>query len=1032
MTNGRIKNKAEILVVEDDAIISMFLQKSLLDMGCNVSAALTRGEEALTYLETDRPDLVLSDIVLKGELDGIEMAREIRSRYDIPVVFLTAYADEEKLRRAKLVRPFGYLMKPFQDKDLKVTVEMALYTSRLEADRKKAEAALRERENMFRMVFEKSPTGICVFHKNGEILSCNKQLGEIMGVEHPQSLVGFNFLERMKNGPNKDAIKDAIKSGSASFEGPYISVSGGRATYLKADYKKVADDILLGVYEDLTSQKQSEQALKESERLYRLLFQSGNDAVFIHHLDDDGFPGLFLEVNEIACQRLGYTKEELLTLSPLDIGGPETQPKAPGFGLKLLKTGRAIFETVHRAKDGRLIPVESSVRLFELNGKRMVLSIARDISERKKMEATLRESEERYRRIVDLSPELIAVHQNGEVLFINKSGLRLIGADSSESVIGKSILDFTDWRPGESSTEAMEYFLNNDLPMPEVEANLIHLSGKKIEAEFQTVPFIKDGSPAYQVTARDITQRKRAERTLRETEENFRQLADNIREMFWLRDRADGRMVYVSPAFETIWGRTREEIHNEPDTFFDSVHPEDVNRVRASFQVLEESGQPFIEEYRIVRPDGSIRFVGARSFPIYNENGEIFRFAGIAEDITERKQVEAEKEKMEGLLRQAQKMEAIGTLAGGIAHDFNNILSAILGYTELALLDAPTDTQLQRNLGQVMKAGRRARDLVRQILDFSRRTDQKKMLLELAPLLKEDLKLLRSSLPSTIEIKTRIYQSEPLVIKGDATQVHQILMNLCANAAHAMRRLGGVLEVTLSRADVSGEEAEKIPGLSPGEYAVMEVKDNGEGIHPLIISRIFDPFFTTKGTGEGTGMGLAVVFGIIQNHGGGITVESQPGEGARFKVYLPLAETKPIQEEVVMDSAQPGGSERILFVDDEEQLADLGKEILDHLGYVTAKAESGQDALDIFIKNPYEFDMVITDYTMPHMTGLALAEKILAVRPEIPIILCTGFSQEETQEKAAEIGIKKFLMKPLVINEVAQVIREVLDSAKTG
>ncbi|MFH1136342.1 MAG: PAS domain S-box protein [Pseudomonadota bacterium] len=1405
--------KPSVLIVEDDAIISMSIQQTLLDMGCRINAAVDNGLKALSFMEKTTPDLVVSDIVLGCEPDGIDLAREIRSRFGVPVVLITAYADLEKIRRAKLVQPFGYLIKPFQERDLKVTVEMALYTAQVEAKRVKAEKALQESEAMFRLVYEKSPTGVCLFDNNGRVLGCNRQLADLMGVDHPDRLVGFNYFEMMKDGPAKEAVRQAVATGASLFEGPYTSVSGGKDAYQKVHFKRVAENLLLGVYEDLTPRMRSEQALRESEEkyrlameattdglwdwdlvsndvffsrawseileekevepcrrswearvhpqdfdlvmtslqehlegrtpswqcehrlktrsgaykwvlgrgrvvarsedgrprrmvgtmtdisarkkteesllqsraefeavfnsitdpiiltdrerrivmvnpaftrvfgyqaeeavgrstlfiyenqddfhdigqkrfkvggapdtrplelrcrrkngevfeaeslgchvkdsrgeiwgflghhreiterkqaekalaksewllretqrlthsggweydlesgrvawtdevyrlhgvsrehdpggisgnfsfftpparrvldeslqrlilegepldlklefnnargerlwvrvvahamrdqgrtarvigtflditetvtaeqalresesLYRLLFQSGNDAVFIHPLDDDGLPGPFLEANDIACQRLGYSHEDLLALSPLDIGAPAARSKAGGFGRILLREGRAIFETVHQAKNGRLIPVESSARLFDIDGRRLVLSIARDISERKKMEAILRESEEKYRRIVELSPELIVVHQHGTILFINKAGVRLLGADGPEAIIGRKIVEFTVWSPEKPSREEMDRYLNGDEGLPAVETELIRLDGSKIEAEILSVPFLRNGEPAYQVMARDITQRKQVEKKLRETEGNFRQLAANIRETFWLRDRVGGRMLYVSPAFETIWGRPREEIYQAPQTFFDAVHPGDLERIRESFQALESRGVPFIEEYRIVRPDGAARFVWVRSFPIYNEDGEIFRFAGIAEDVTARKQAELEREKMEGLLRQSQKMEAIGTLAGGIAHDFNNILSAILGYTELSMLDAPPENQLSRNLNQVLKAGRRARDLVRQILDFSRRTDRKQTFMTLAPIVKESMKLLRSSLPATIEITVAL-ETAPLTILGDPTQIHQILMNLCANAAHALRRQGGRLEVTLSRVQLDQAEAEMIPGITRGAYAKLEVRDDGEGIPPLLIPRIFDPFFTTKGPGEGTGMGLAVVFGIIQNHGGGVRVVSEQGRGATFNVFLPLVEATPAQIAPNSAPTLPGGNESILFVDDERVLADLGKEILDHLGYRATHLDSSVEALEVFKKSPDKFDLLITDYTMPRMTGLDLAEKIMEIRPDLPIILCTGFSRQAAQDAALRMGVKKILMKPLVINEVAQVVREVLDEAKNS
>ncbi|MBN1930875.1 MAG: response regulator [Desulfobacterales bacterium] len=397
-------------------------------------------------------------------------------------------------------------------------------------------------------------------------------------------------------------------------------------------------------------------------------------------------------------------------------------------------------------------------------------------------------------------------------------------------------------------------------------------------------------------------------------------------------------------------------------------------------------------------------------------------------DLTERVRVENEQKRLEAQLQQAQKMEAIGTLAGGIAHDFNNILAAIIGYTELSIFHVPDDSKAKNSLRKVLKAGDRAKNLVNQILSFSRQGDQSMRLVSINSILKESLKLLRASLPSTIEIRKHI-DNDIGPIEADPTQIHQVLINLCSNAAHAMREKGGVLEISLTKVRVDSENPAKSVDMLPGPYLKLSVKDTGHGIPPELMKRIFEPYFTTKKMNEGTGLGLAVVHGIVKSCGFNIHVESEPGKGTMFQVFFPYSqkELNHSNENHTTEENNYTGKERILFIDDEQALVDIGKEILGYLGYKVVAVTSSIQAFDLFKLEPNQFDLVITDMTMPNMTGVMLAEEILKIRSDIPIILCTGFSDVITPEKAQAIGISEFVLKPLVIKDLAEIIRKVLD-----
>ena len=631
----------------------------------------------------------------------------------------------------------------------------------------------------------------------------------------------------------------------------------------------------------------------------------------------------------------------------------------------------------------------------------------------------------------------------------------------------------------------------------------------------------------------------------------FRHMAETVQEVFWLSTPDLKTLLYANPAFERVWGQPREAALQPPAAIVNAAHPDDFSRVFKEILSVRETPRDI--DYRIVRPDGSIRWVRNRVHGIYDDGGRLAMLAGTAADVTEQKLfqkslidsharfitvldgidadiyvadldtheirfanrhiresfgpdligkrcwevfrketgpcpgcsnprlvdaegnpsagaawegrnpvtgksylnydraikwvdgrtvrlqiatditrlkvLEAESRSIQARLQQAQKMEAIGTLAGGIAHDFNNILTAVLGYTEMALMEVGESSAVSRNLQQVLQAGNRARDLVKQILAFSRQTELEFKPVRVSLIVEEALKLMRASLPSTISIRQRL-QSRSAVL-ADPTQIHQVIINLCTNAAHAMRERGGDLSVGLEDVDPDDAFFSEHPELAPGSYQVLTVRDSGAGMTPEVMARIFDPFFTTKQRGEGTGMGLSVVLGIVKSHKGAITVDSAAGSGTAFRCYFPIAQR--VAVEAAFDHAEelPRGHERILLVDDEEAIIDLGQRMLEHLGYRVTTRPSGASAFKLFLQNPWRFDLVITDMTMPKMTGEELARKLLLIRRDIPIILCTGYSAAISKERARSIGIGEFVMKPIVIGKLARTVRRVLDCGST-
>ena len=528
---------------------------------------------------------------------------------------------------------------------------------------------------------------------------------------------------------------------------------------------------------------------------------------------------------------------------------------------------------------------------------------------------------------------------------------------------------------------------------------------------------------------RDI-ERRQAERALIQSEERFRRAMEAVSDGLWDWDVANGA-VYLSPGYFRMLGYEPGELKSALETWLELVHPDDRDRALAANEACIRNEAPVVYvEFRMRARNGSWRWILGRGKAVLRDAaGRALHMIGTHVDITEQKRAQEEKEKLEAQLRHVHKMEAVGTLAGGIAHDFNNILAAVIGYTEMALTDVPRFGHAKRFLDEVLKAGHRAKELVKQILAFSRMQQRRERLpVHIAPLIGEALKLLRASLPSTVEIRRKI-EGETGTVLADATEIHQVLINLCTNAAQAMEERGGLLEVGLDGTVVDDSVAVIHKDLAPGDYIRLTVSDTGHGMEPDILERIFDPYFTTKEVGRGSGLGLAVVHGIVKRHQGAIDVCSKPGEGTTFTVYLPMVErgvTAPVQTE--RQTPIPRGGERILLIDDEQALADLGKEMLERLGYSVLAKTSAVEALEAFQAGPETFELIITDYTMPRMTGADLAGEMLRIRPDIPVILCTGFTEKIEERKARAMGISAFVLKPLNQREMGEVVRRTLDN----
>lgn len=520
----------------------------------------------------------------------------------------------------------------------------------------------------------------------------------------------------------------------------------------------------------------------------------------------------------------------------------------------------------------------------------------------------------------------------------------------------------------------------------------------------------------------DVSGRHEMEQALRRSEARLRALASQAPVGIFLTD-PHGDCLFVNERWCELSGLTPQEASGQGWT--KPLHPDDHDRVLQEWQGAISGAVPFSSDFRFQTVDGTARWLHGGATALKNEEGEVTGFIGTLFDLTERKRAEEDRRTFEAKMLHVQKMEAIGTLAGGIAHEFNNSLTTILGFSELALPKIPSDSKAHEQIKQVIAAGKRASELVVQLLTFSRQTEQAKRPLSLHLLLKEALKLLRPTLPASIRLREFITMTTAPVA-ADPTQIHQVLLNLWTNAEHAMRATGGTLEIRLDELQVCEGHSTDKDQPAPGRYVRLTVRDSGCGIPPEQKARIFDPFFTTKEIGEGNGMGLSVVHGIVTAHGGTIRVESQPEQGTSVEIYLPaLMVHEPVK--MIPDEPLPRGHECILFVEDDESLAQLGREVLDSLGYRSVVRTQAQEALQAFRLAPQRFDLVITDQSMPCMTGEALARELLKIRPDLPILVCSGSPQPVPKDEVQSFGIRGRLSKPLVRKDVAFAIRRTLD-----
>ena len=515
---------------------------------------------------------------------------------------------------------------------------------------------------------------------------------------------------------------------------------------------------------------------------------------------------------------------------------------------------------------------------------------------------------------------------------------------------------------------------------------------------------------------KEMLERRQADTALKESKKKYQNILESIEDGYFEVDLY-GNFVFFNDSMCRILGYHRSKLMGMNHRSY--MDKENAKKIFKAFnKVYRTDISTKALDWKLIRKDGSQCFSETIVSLIKDSDGNRIGFRGIARDITDKRQLEEQ-------LLHAQKMESIGTLAGGIAHDFNNILHMILGNAELAIQDIPKANAAWNRVDKIKTASLKASGIVRQLLKFSRKVDQEFKSINAVAVVKEAVKFLKSTIPASIQIDTRLPDTE-IIILADPVQIYQVLLNLCTNASQAMEETGGVLTITAQKISLDEKKVKLHPDLSAGDHLKITIKDTGPGISDDIADKIFDPYFTTKEVGKGSGLGLAIVHGIIQSHNGIIRLKSQIDKGTSFTIFFPTITGHPAIE-VELSKQLPSGKESILFVDDEAIIADLSKKTLEHFGYRVETRLNPKEALDLFQIKPTAFDLVITDMTMPQMSGAELSEKILEIRPDIPIIICTGHSSLMDEKKAADMGISAFVMKPVEMQKMAKIIREVLD-----
>lgn len=963
-------NSSQILIVEDESIVAMDIESRLQHLGYSVVGTVASGEEAIRVASDTLPDLVLMDIMLEGDIDGIEAAAHIQKNLDIPIVFLTAFSEHLTLQRAKESDPYGYILKPFQERELHANIEIALHKHRLEKQ-------LRESEERLNLAIQGISGGVWDIEFTEENIT-NPFANKIFISPELQKRYG------MPSAPHSQPVKkyfhhvvpedmevlfkqfqQHMQSQSSHFTAEFrVQIPGQNIRWISMNARthrttKGRITRMTGVVWDITDKKEAE---LRREHLNRLLLGIRNINQLIVREKNPR------KLIEAACEKLvnlmGYNTAWILLLEPFNTN--QTDDALESLGERIIATtarniGTPFEEMITGIKEGARYPC-----------------VVQALNQDKLFEVAEQ---------VDVCEQCPLPHcHNESALFTT----RLMHESTVYGVLAVAV--------------PLKYYQDEE------ERSLIYEMAHDISFAMYDIELRKQ----HQIVSKDAQR----------TKEQLELITDNLPVMIAHVDE-EGKFAWVNRWFERFSSHTRAEsigktLSELGERNFAERYHDKIRRVL--------SGEHVQFEAEFTAANGKAHQYYFNLLPEPVQNGSAGGFYVLGQDISERVAMEKERESLERQLIQSQKMESLGTLAGGIAHDFNNILTPLIGYAELSLYETEEDSRIEGNLHQILAAGHRAKDLVQQILTFSRQADRVLQPLKLEDIIEEALQLILASFPATIDIQTEIAQNTDSIL-GDQTQIHQVVMNLCTNAKHAMQDNSGTLSIQLQEEHVA--EDEKVSpvefiNLQPGNYLKLVIQDTGFGIPAEIKDRIFEPYFTTKQKGEGSGLGLSVVQGIVREHRGQIFVESEQGKGTRFTLFFPtVSEAKNIDTPLKSDEL-PSGEGRIMIVDDEPLILEWQRLALESLGYTIESFSNAESALQQFGADPTSYHLVISDITMPGTTGDQLTAKLKDIQEDIPVILTTGYSDKVNMVNAPTFRADRLLMKPIDWKQLAKNVHELL------
>ncbi len=1059
-----------ILIVEDNAESRYMLERLLASKGHHIIAA-ENGEKALRLARQDPPEVIISDIMMPV-MNGFRLCREVKNDprlRNIPFIFYTAiFVDKADEQMAMSLGASRFVVKPTEGEaflqilddvlkehqqgilpvpegplegedillemyDASITRKLAKTVERLQDERK----ALIRSERRLKEAQQLAHIGHWELDLKTDSLEWSDEIYRILGLKPQEFDASYKaLLARELIHPDDRADVAGAHKASLSKKTPSdieyrLLLKDGSVKYVNERFQTLYEDdgmpsCSMGTVQDITERKRTEEALRESEERYKTLFEEALDGICIA----DATTGVIIDCNQALAALAGRERAELIGQPQAILHPPndDQDPLSRTFRQHLTDEEGRTIEAQVVTRNGTIREVEIKANRLNLGGKKALQGVFRDITERKQGEEALREAESRYRLHFDnVSDVIYSIDRELKLVNISPSVERVLGY-KPEELIGRPFQDLDVLAPESLAQAASDTIrILGGERIASAEYHFIARDGTKMWGEVSGAPLIRDGQIVALVSvARDITERKEAEKALKEANDIINKSSSVA---FTWKNQEGWPVEFVSENVERLFGYTAEEFMTGKVNYAGCVHPEDLERVAkevAQFSSGKETKDFDHEPYRIIARDGSEKIVNDWSYVVRDSDGRITHYKGIVEDITESKRAEEDREKLQAQLNQAQKMESVGRLAGGVAHDFNNMLSVIQGRTELALLDVDPKDPLHASLQEISKAAKRSANVIRQLLAFARKQTIAPEVLHLNDTVEGMLKMLRRLIGEDMDL-TWEPDTNLWLVNMDPAQIDQILVNLCVNARDA---ISGVGRVTIETENVVLDEAYcgEYKGCAPGEYVMLGVSDDGSGMDKETLENVFEPFFTTKEVGKGTGLGLSTVYGIVSQNQGFIDVTSEPGKGTTFKIYLRRHRGEAEEEIEAAKTEMPQGrGETILIVEDEALVLDVGKQILERLGYTVLATVSPGEAVRMAREYSGEIHLLMTDVVLPEMSGKDLAEEMIKIRPNTKTLFMSGYTADIIAHRGILDRGVYFVQKPFTTDSLARKVREVLD-----